>query len=209
MKSAITAGTHRDISFLIDFLPSYLFPHGEQAIDRWMLAGISLGGHATWYALQHGESSLNLRLRKGKMEPLLAEPRLSVGIPIIGCPDYLALMNGRARASGLKFGPPILPDSLLEVIKGESPVCAPVTGRNPFFGKKILVLAGGNDKLVPWEISESFVERIEVGEKGVKRVLVYPDVGHTFTVSMEEDVANFVWEEGCLSGERGSTRMRL
>lgn len=62
VKFAITAGTHRDISFLIDFLPSYLFPHGEQTIERWMLAGISLGGHATWHALQHGECSLDLRL---------------------------------------------------------------------------------------------------------------------------------------------------
>ena len=146
--------------------------------------------------------------QKGQIEPLFAEPRLSVGIPIIGCPDYLALMDDRAKASGLRFGPPVLPDSLLEVIKRESPVCAPVAGRNPFFGKKILVLAGGKDKLVPWEFSESFVERIEVGEEGVKRVLVYPDVGHAFTPSMEEDVANFVWEEGCLS-ERGSIHTRL
>ena len=138
------------------------------------------------------------------MEPPLAEPRLSVGIPIIGCTDYLALIGGRAKASGLQLGPPILPDSLLEVIKRESPVCAPATGRNPFFGKKILVLAGGKDELVPWKFSESFVERIEVGKEGVKRVLVYPDVGHVVTPSMEEEVGNFVWEEGCLSGERGS-----
>ena len=73
----------------------------------------------------------------------------------------------------------------------------PVAGRGPFFGKKILVLAGGKDVLVPWEFSESFVERIEVGEEGVKKVLVYPEVGHAFTASMGEDVANFVWEEGC------------
>jgi len=119
----------------------------------------------------------------------------------------MTLMDGRAKASGLQFGPPILPDSLLEVIKRESPVCAPATGRNSFFGKKILVLAGGKDKLVPWEFSESFVERIEVGEEGVKRVLVYPDVGHAFTPSMEEAVANFAWEEGCLSGERRSNRL--
>ncbi|KAF9650251.1 alpha/beta-hydrolase [Thelephora ganbajun] len=175
---SIISGTYRDISFLIDFLPSYLFPHGEQAVERWMLAGISLGGHATWYALQH-------------------EPRLSVGIPIVGCPDYLALMHNRAKASGLRFGPPILPDSLLELIRRESPVSTLVTGKSPFFGKKILVLAGGKDDLVPWVFSESFVERIEVGEEGVKKVIVYPDIGHVFTASMEEDLASFVWEEGC------------
>jgi len=161
-----------------------------------MLAGISLGGHATWYALQHGECRLK-RLRNDQTKLRLTEPRLSVGIPIVGCPDYLALMRDRAKTSGLEFGPPILPDSLLELIERESPVSTPATGRKPFFGKKILVLAGSRDELVPWVFSESFVERIEVGEEGVKKVVVYPDVGHAFTTSMREDVANFVWEEGC------------
>jgi len=176
---SIISGTHRDISFLIEFLPSYLFPDGEQTIERWMLAGISLGGHAAWYALRH-------------------EPRLSVCIPIIGCPDYLTLMHDRAKASGLQLGPPVFPDSLLEIIERESPVSAQTKpGRNPFLGKKILVLAGGKDELVPWGFSESFVKQIKVGERGVKKVVVYPGVGHAFTPSMEEDVANFVWEEGC------------
>lgn len=107
------------------------------------------------------------------------------------------MMQDRAKASGLEFGPPILPDSLLEVIKRESPISTPVADRNPFFGKKILVLAGGQDELVPWVFSKSFVERIEVGEEGVKEVLVYKDVGHAFIAPMEEDVANFVWEKGC------------
>ena len=106
-------------------------------------------------------------------------------------------MRGRAKASGLQLEPPTLPESLLQVITRENPVCTPVAGRNPFLGKKILVLAGGKDQLVPWVFSESFVGRIEVGEEGAKKVLVYPDVGHAFTASMEEDVANFVWEEGC------------
>jgi len=88
-------------------------------------------------------------------------------------------------------------------------VCAPIAGRNPFFGKKILVLAGGKDELVPWAFSEPFVEQIEVGEDGVKKVLVYPGVGHAFTASMLDDVANFVWEEGCLSGGSGSVFTRL
>jgi fermentation-respiration switch protein FrsA (DUF1100 family) len=128
---------------------------------------------------------------------LFTEPRLSVGIPIIGCPDYLALMHDRAKTSELHFGPPVLPDSLLEVIKRENPMSASVTGGSPFFGKKILVLAGGRDRLVPWEFSESFANQVEVGDEGAKRVVVYPDVGHAFTVAMEEDVGDFVWEEGC------------
>ena len=131
------------------------------------------------------------------MGHLFTEQRLSVFIPIVGCPDYLALMQHRAEASGLQFGPPTLPDSLLELIRRESPAHTPAADRNLFFGKKILVLAGGKDKLVPWAFSESFVERIKVGEGGAKKVVVYPDVGHTFTATMEEVMADFVWEEGC------------
>lgn len=131
------------------------------------------------------------------MGSTLTEPRLSVGIPIIGCPDYLALMDDRAKASGLELGPPILPESLLKIIEKENPTNAAMKGKNMFLGKKILVLAGGKDELVPWVFSEPFVKGIEVGEEGVKKVVVYPDVGHAFTSSMKEEVANFVWEEGC------------
>lgn len=106
-------------------------------------------------------------------------------------------MHDRAKASGLQFGPPLLPDSLRAVIERDGPTVCTLTGRNPFLGKKILVLAGGKDELVPWAFSETFVEGIQVGEEGVKTVVVYPSVGHEFTTPMAEDVANFVWEEGC------------
>lgn len=49
-----TDGTARDVSFLIDFLPAYLFPNGERMVAEWAVAGISLGGHATWYLLANG-----------------------------------------------------------------------------------------------------------------------------------------------------------
>ena len=57
------AGTARDVSFLIDFLPSYLFPRDERTIVEWVVAGISLGGHSTWIALKNGTSTLLLHLR--------------------------------------------------------------------------------------------------------------------------------------------------
>ena len=31
---AMQRGTARDISFLVDFLPSYLFPNGEKVIEK-------------------------------------------------------------------------------------------------------------------------------------------------------------------------------
>ena len=50
-----TAGTANDVSFLIDYLPAYLFPLGERTVDRWGVAGISLGGHSAWILLGGGE----------------------------------------------------------------------------------------------------------------------------------------------------------
>lgn len=50
----IVVGAVKDVSFLIDVLPAYLFPHDERIIGEWVLAGFSLGGHATWLGLTHG-----------------------------------------------------------------------------------------------------------------------------------------------------------
>lgn len=47
-------GTARDVSFLIDFAPAYLFPNAERTVDRWGVAGISLGGHSVWSILKDG-----------------------------------------------------------------------------------------------------------------------------------------------------------
>ncbi|KAF9533715.1 hypothetical protein CPB83DRAFT_405236 [Crepidotus variabilis] len=64
---AILAGTCQDISLLVDLLPSYLFSGSDKEVITWAVAGVSLGGHSGWKLL--GE-----------------DPRISVGIPIIGCP---------------------------------------------------------------------------------------------------------------------------
>src|SRR4051812_33992385 len=58
-SSRLAAGAVRDVSFLIDFLPSYLFPMGERTISEWVVAGISLGGHATWILLSSGMGSVD------------------------------------------------------------------------------------------------------------------------------------------------------
>lgn len=52
-------GTASDVSFLIDFLPAYLFPTGGRSIRAWGVAGKSLGGHSAWLALAHGKGTFN------------------------------------------------------------------------------------------------------------------------------------------------------
>ncbi|KAI0318621.1 Alpha/Beta hydrolase protein [Amylostereum chailletii] len=177
---SIQTGTARDVSFLIDFLPAYLFPNDERAVREWVVAGVSLGGHSTWLVLKD-------------------DPRVRIGVPVIGCPDYLTLIQLRAdSALGLPLGPPYMPASLRAHIARADPSsgASAVSGAsNPFFGKRILVLSGAEDGLVPWTASGAFVEGLEVGAEGRKEVMLMEGVGHEFTEGMRGELWRFVWEE--------------
>ncbi|EJF57019.1 hypothetical protein DICSQDRAFT_140743 [Dichomitus squalens LYAD-421 SS1] len=180
---AIQTGTAQDVSFLIDFLPSYLFPNGERTISQWLCAGKSLGGHSTWIVLKN-------------------DPRVKIGIPIIGCPDYLTLISKRAKAHKLPVGPPYLPDSLIELIRRADPAAAPYTATdesNPFLGKKILVLSGQDDKIAPFSSSKEVVEKLNVGKHGLKEVIVEPGVGHDLSPAMLKEAARFIWEQALVA----------
>lgn len=39
------------VSFLIDYLPAFLFPRDERLITGWIACGRSMGGHSTWHVL--------------------------------------------------------------------------------------------------------------------------------------------------------------
>ncbi|THH02614.1 hypothetical protein EW026_g333 [Hermanssonia centrifuga] len=157
---ATYVGTAKDVSYLIDFLPSYIFPSGEAEVVQWSVGGISLGGHASWIVLRQ-------------------EPRITLGIPIIGCPDYLKLISGRAKESEIPFEPPYIPKTFLSYIQQHDPAQASYTiseASNPFLGKKILVLSGADDPLVQWSCSQEFVENLQC------------------TPDMVKEMANFVWD---------------
>jgi hypothetical protein len=161
-----------------------------------MVAGISLGGHSTWIALKNGKFC---ELSCSKTHVQCLDPRITLGVPIIGCPDYLTLISDRAEKAGLNFEPPYMPKSLLELIRRDDPVASLYKSSdpasNPFFGKKILVLSGAKDTLVPWSASKDFVEGLEVGEKGTKKVDVVPDAAHECTPEMVSTMSEFIWEE--------------
>ncbi|KAH9848431.1 Alpha/Beta hydrolase protein [Lenzites betulinus] len=189
---AIQTGTARDVSFLIDFLPAYLYPNDERTVSQWLVSGISLGGHATWIVLKD-------------------EPRVKLGIPIIGCPDFLTLISARAAEHNLALAPPHFPAPLLAYVRARDPAATPHTagapaGANPFRGKKVLVLCGAADALVPWKASERFVGELDVGEGeggegeggkegGVKEVWVEEGVGHRCSEGMVRRVGEFLWRE--------------
>ena len=68
---------------LLDHLPAYIFPLSDREIVDNIVLGVSLGGHAAWQCLLH-------------------EPRITAGIVVIGCPDYVRLMCDRAAKSKLQ-----------------------------------------------------------------------------------------------------------
>jgi len=177
---SIQNGTARDVSFLIDFIPAYLYPSAERTISTWGVAGISLGGHSTWISLSN-------------------DPRVKIGIPIVGCPDFLTLMTERAKQYSLPIAPPYIPDHLLSYIRQHDPVTSTPSHvldiSNPFLGKKILILCGGIDTLVPYSAGKDFVEKLQVGNDGIKKVVIMPDAGHECTAAMVAEMAQFIQTE--------------
>jgi alpha-beta hydrolase superfamily lysophospholipase len=129
----------------------------------------------------------------------LIDPRLKLGIPIIGCPDFLSLMAARAKQHSLPMTPPYhMPDRLLSYIRQHDPVSISYdvqNASNPFLGKKILVLAGGMDTLVPYSAGKDFVEKLQVGTDGVKQVVIIPDAGHECTPAMVAEMERFIEKE--------------
>lgn len=106
-------------------------------------------------------------------------------------------MSARAIENGLAVAPPYFPASLLAYIRAHDPAAAPHTAGaagNPFVGKKVLVLCGGADTLVPWAAAEKFVGELDVGA-GVKEVWVEEGTGHRCSPGMVSRAAEFLWRE--------------
>lgn len=164
-------GTAADVSFIIDMLPSYLFPNDERVVSLFAVTGKSLGGHAAWQVLTH-------------------EPRIRVGVSFIGTPDFQKLLAMRAHNSSLKDVPPTVPGTLRALMRNVDPAAQhyrEVGSVNPFFGKKICSCSGADDKLVRFIYSEEFLRHLVVANPGSNEaqnsleIFVQPNTGHTVT----------------------------
>ena len=107
-------------------------------------------------------------------------------------------MSSRAAESSVPIEPPYFPKSFLEYLKLHDPANVPYTASdasNPYRGKKISVLSGKEDPIVPWTASEGFVEKLNVGEEGgIKEVFVEPGIGHTCSPAMVKEAVRFLWD---------------
>eukprot|EP01119_Soliformovum_irregulare_P021562 TRINITY_DN7205_c0_g1_i2.p1 TRINITY_DN7205_c0_g1~~TRINITY_DN7205_c0_g1_i2.p1 ORF type:complete len:158 (+),score=25.97 TRINITY_DN7205_c0_g1_i2:155-628(+) len=147
-----------------------MFPNDEHTISEWVCSGISLGGHSTWIVLAH-------------------EPRVKLGIPIIGCPDYQALMADRIVKNSLTMGPPYFPQTLTDLIQRTGASNKP----EAFIGKRVVVLSGGADQLVPWEFSQPFVDQLQKMDHVDVEVKVYEGSGHEVHPEMLVKLRNAIF----------------
>ncbi|KAI9928056.1 hypothetical protein MW887_002908 [Aspergillus wentii] len=209
---SVFQGTARDVSLLMDYLPSFLFPKSDYSISEHLVLGVSLGGHAAWSCLLH-------------------EPRVSAGVVIIGCPDYVNLMADRGRLSKLPswtdsnppgsqfLGSEAFPSSLLDTISKydpaslflsltdsksqtgplrEGPLPEPTESEKQALrpllkrclaSKRILNLSGGLDKLVPYHRGEVFLTWLK---KAIAPDGWFADGAVTFEDVIDENAAHEV-----------------
>jgi dienelactone hydrolase len=105
-------------------------------------------------------------------------------------------MEQRAEHLGIPRAPPYIPASLRALVCAHDTVAAPA---GTFVGKRVLVLAGADDTLVPWAASRAFVEALDVGRGGRKEVVVVQGAQHEFTDGMREEMFQFFWEEALVA----------
>ncbi|CAE7146230.1 unnamed protein product [Rhizoctonia solani] len=164
------------VSRLMDTLPTVLCPNNDKFIDTWMVAGLSLGAHAAWLAMDR-------------------DPRLSVCLPIIGSPDFLDIATARNRITGV----PLVSSYMTSTTRNHILKNDPVSHRrnssrpDPFMNKHILALAGAQDSMVPLLATRQFLDRINVGPLGTKRLIIQQGVGHQCTREMVVEMAELVW----------------
>ena len=172
----IYAGTTLDLGLIIDFLPSYLEFHYNPPTPRAAAAadtdntayipvppitehialGVSLGGHAAHLAVLH-------------------LPKITSAVVVIGCPDYPALLLQRLKQCKITGVPGYLPREFMHLISAQHPTPLPpqppitssplltsphVSPVELLAGKKILVLGGKKDRLVPPELGRAFIEGV-------------------------------------------------
>lgn len=78
-----------------------------------------------------------------------------------------------------------LPQLFLDLVQRLKPQLSKISQ------KDLLILKGDEDKLVPWEASQNFVDRLP-GDKAT--VVGYPGIGHAVPAAMMNDAAYWIQE---------------
>ena len=166
---SLFSGTAQDVSQLISLLPAYLSFRPTNHI----CGGVSLGAHATWQAIMNDSRItaaiiiigcadyarlMTDRAIRGKLASCTATD--PPGRDFLGSQDFPASLLEMIRQrdpAGLLLGELDDPtEHSREPSEGEKARLRPIL-REKLAGKKLLVLSGGRDRLVPYEQSEPFL----------------------------------------------------
>ncbi len=184
-----------------------------------MVLGVSLGGHAAWHCLLHDPRIttaivvigcpdyvrlMSDRARLSKRKTWIeTEPP---GSKFLGSPDFPPGLVDAVQAwdpVGLvstELGSTTGSDDLQIPSQEEQERLAPVM-RRCLQGKRILNLAGGADRLVPYKCAEPFLKwlKMSIGEDGwfrdgevVLEDIVFDGVGHEMSEGMMKEVLRFL-----------------
>lgn len=110
-------------------------------------------------------------------------------------------MKHRAATANLPFEPPYMPKSLLTLLDRVDPDSVNYSSEeagadNPYLGKKILVLSGEIDELVPWQCSKTFADNLKVGPHGRKEIILEPGKGHETSAFMIGELVKWIVQYG-------------
>ncbi|KAL8938196.1 MAG: hypothetical protein Q9216_004023 [Gyalolechia sp. 2 TL-2023] len=217
---SIYHGAATDASLLMTYLSSYIFPESHRTIATNLVLGVSLGGHAAWQCIFHDPrisaaiivigcpdyfSLMSDRAQRSKRSSWLDDPR--PGVHFVGSRDFppgLVKSVELHDPAGMLLGKP------------DQPIRGPVNKnlsavhdarllpqlRRLLYGKRILSLSGGADKLVPYRCGEAFIEWLKYaaapgnwfdGSVHLENI-VYNDVGHQMTPRMVVEAIRFIQE---------------
>lgn len=216
---SIFQGTARDTSQLIPYLPAYAFPEGNCQIASNIVLGVSLGGHAAWHCLLHDPriNTAIIAIGCADYERLMAHRAAKskrrtwtstnpAGKSFKGSKDYppalVQNVDCHDPASLLvgELAPDYIESTTQSLVREEMTRLAPLM-RNHLQGKRILNLAGQDDKLVPHSCSRPFLQWLQnatapggwyAGHDVHIEDRTYAGVGHAFSADMMRDSVAFI-----------------
>lgn len=203
------------------YVASYTFPTSDRTIVDHIVLGVSLGGHAAWQCIVHDSrvstaiviigcpdyaALMSDRARLSKL-PSWTDSE-TPGAQFLGSKDFpLSLITAveKLDPAGLLLGP--LGPRISQKYDGvpsqdEQKRLVPLLS-NTLQGKRILNMAGGADKLVPYKCAEPFCRWLKnatasngwFGNRSVHfEDIIYDGVGHEMSPEMAKKANEFIIE---------------
>ncbi|OJD19878.1 hypothetical protein AJ78_00238 [Emergomyces pasteurianus Ep9510] len=233
-------GTARDVSLLIDFMDAYAFPDASRKITTNLALGVSLGGHAAWSCILHEPRITNaiviigtpdytsLMTERAKLSKLATwNNSTPPGSKFLGSESFPPSLMAAIRKydparfflnhmSDPAFAEPMLHGTLPEPTEHEKNAVIPLM-RQTLQGKKILLISGGKDKLVPYARGEPFLTWLKkaISPAGwfadgavTLEDVIDEEAGHEVTPRMMEQSIRFIGESLAAGAENMQPRVR-